>query len=200
MKKSSLIAAVGFGLLMVSQASFAGKYYDTARVLKVKPIYQHVQVNHPRQRCWNEPVYHRGHRNSAVPMITGAIIGGAIGNQFGKGSGRKAMTVAGLLLGGAIGDDIGRQHSYSRGYHTTERRCRVVDNYRSRQEVVGYRVKYRYNGKIHWTRTQEHPGRYINVKVKVRPDRYNDRNMYFGSHNSTPGYSYYGQHAGLEMF
>lgn len=200
MKKSSLIAAVGFGLLMVSQATLAGKYYDTARVLKVKPIYEHVQVNHPRQRCWNEPVYHRGHRDSAVPMITGAILGGAIGNQFGKGNGRRALTVAGMLLGGAIGDDIGRQNSYSRGYHTNERRCRYVDNYRSRQEVVGYRVKYRYNGKIHWTRTQEHPGRYINVKVKVRPDRYNDRDMYFGGYNNTSGHRYYGQHPGLEMF
>jgi uncharacterized protein YcfJ len=200
MKKTSLIAAVGVGILMVSQITMAGKYYDTARVLKVKPIYERVQVNHPRQHCWNEPVYHRGNRNSAVPMITGAIIGGAIGNQFGKGNGRKALTVAGMLLGGAIGDDMGRQHSYGRGYHTNERRCRVVDNYRSRQEVVGYRVKYRYNGKIHWTRTQEHPGRYINVKVKVRPDRYNDNGMYFGNYNGHNDYRLYGQQAGLEMF
>ncbi len=170
MKKSSLIAAAGFGVMMVSQVSMADGYghYDTARVLQVRPIYETVQVNHPRQRCWEEPVYHRGGgRNSAVPMITGAIIGGAIGNQFGKGHGRDAMTVAGLLLGGAIGDDMGRQNSYGPGYQTMERRCDVVNHYTTRQEVVGYRVKYRYNGHVNWTRTQTHPGRYI--KVSVRP-------------------------------
>jgi uncharacterized protein YcfJ len=206
MKKTNLIAAaVGFGLLMVSQASLAGKYYDTARVLKVKPIFQTVQVNHPREQCWSEPVYHRSGRTSAVPMISGAILGGAIGNQFGKGSGRKALTVAGMLLGGAIGSDIAHANSYDRGYSTMERRCRVVDSYSSRQEVVGYRVKYRHNGVNHWTRTQEHPGRYINVKVKVRPDRYNGNGTYYGNN---PGYSRYdspvyghsGRHAGLEMF
>ncbi len=176
MKKSSLIAAVGFGALMVSQASMAGHrgYYDTARVLKVKPIYERVQVSHPRQRCWEEPVYHRGGSDSAVPMITGAIIGGAIGNQFGRGHGRDAMTVAGMLLGGAIGNDMGRQNSYGRGYQSMERRCTVDNHYTTRQEVVGYRVKYRYNGQVHWTRTQTHPGRYIQVSVK--PNRYDGYN------------------------
>lgn len=200
MKKISLIAAVGFGMLMVSQASMAGKhgYYDNARVLKVKPIYETVQVNHPRRSCWKEPVYNRGSRNSAVPMITGAILGGAIGNQFGKGNGRKALTVAGMLLGGAIGDDMGRQNSYGRGYQTMERRCRVNNHYTSRQEVVGYRVKYRYNGHTDWTRTQTHPGRYIRVNVK--PDRYNGNDMYYGNNNSRGGYGQHGRHAGLEMF
>jgi len=198
MKKISLIAAVGFGMVMISQATMAGNrgYSDSARVLKVRPIYDTVQVNHPRRSCRNVPVYHRGRGNSsAVPMITGAIIGGAIGNQFGRGHGRDAMTVAGLLLGGAIGNDMGRNNSYGRGYETMERRCRVVDNYRSRQEVVGYRVKYRYNGKVSWTRTQVHPGKYI--RVNVRPDRYNGRDLYYG-HNR--GYGHHGRHAGLEMF
>ncbi len=200
MKKTGLIAAVGFGLLMVSQVSLAGKYYDTARVLKVKPIYERVQVNYPRQQCWNEPVYRSSNRNSAVPMITGAILGGAIGNQFGKGSGRKALTVAGMLLGGAIGDDMGRANSYDRSYRTSERRCRVVDNYTTRQEVVGYRVKYRYKGKNHWTRTQQHPGRYISVKVKVRPDQYRSNDVYFGNNDRVNSYSRSSRYTGLDMF
>jgi len=185
MKKTSLIAAVGFGMLMASQTSMAGNhgYYDSARVLKVKPIYDTVQVNHPRRKCWDEPVYRRGGGNSAVPTIVGGIIGGVIGNQFGKGNGRRALTVAGTLLGGAIGHDIGREN-YGPGYETMERRCRMVYRYTSRQEVVGYRVKYRYNGKMHWTRTKEHPGKYINVKVKVRPDRYNGRDTYYRNNDS----------------
>ncbi len=177
MKKTNLIAVVGLGVLMVSQASVAGRngYSDTARVLQVRPIYEAVQVNYPRQECWEEPVYRRSGGNSAVPMITGAIIGGAVGNQFGKGHGRDALTVAGALLGGAIGNDIGR-NNYGPGYETMERRCRTVDYYTTRQEVVGYRVKYRYNGHVSWTRTDTHPGRYI--RVNVRPDNYYGRGMF----------------------
>ncbi len=201
MKKISLIATVGFGIILASQASVAGprnSYYDSARVLKVKPIYETVRVNNPRRRCWDEPVYHPGRRNSsAVPTITGAIIGGAIGNQFGKGRGRDALTIAGTLLGGAIGHDIGHQHDRP-GYETIERRCKLVDRFSERQEVVGYRVKYRYNGKKHWTRTDRHPGKYIQVKVKVKPERYNDYGFYGDDHWGFDRYS--GRRSGFERF
>jgi uncharacterized protein YcfJ len=180
MNKTSMIAAVGLSVMLASQATMAGarsNYGDTARVLRVKPIYETVRVNHPRQVCWDEPVYHRGSGNSAVPMITGAIIGGVIGNQFGRGHGRDASTVAGALLGGAIGNDVGRNNARP-GYQSVERRCRTEARYTSHQEVVGYRVKYRYHGKVLWTRTQERPGKYIHVNVNVHPDRYNNRGIY----------------------
>ncbi len=163
-------------MMLASQSSVAGPrhgYHDTARVLKVKPIYETVRVNHPRRKCWDEPVYHRGHNSSAVPTITGAVLGGVIGNQFGKGRGRDALTIAGTLLGGAIGHDIGDQHA-GPGYETMERRCKVVNRFSQRDEVVGYRVKYRYNGKNQWTRTDEHPGKHIRVKVKVKPEHHGD--------------------------
>jgi outer membrane lipoprotein SlyB len=38
--------------------------------------------------------------------VLGAIIGGALGNQVGKGDGRKAATVAGAVAGGVIGNKI----------------------------------------------------------------------------------------------
>ena len=37
--------------------------------------------------------------------VLGVIIGGALGNQVGKGDGRKAATVAGAVIGGAIGNE-----------------------------------------------------------------------------------------------
>ena len=202
MNRTSLIATVGFGVLLVSQTSMAGSrshYTDTARVLKVKPIYETVRVNNPRRKCWDEPVYHRGQGNSAVPTIVGGIIGGVIGNQFGRGNGRRALTVAGTLLGGAIGHDVGRSHA-GPGYETIERRCRVVNHFTDRQEVVGYRVEYRYNDKVLWTRTQEHPGKYINVKVKVRPERYNGRDISYGSSDNRWGFDQLGRRSGYERF
>jgi uncharacterized protein YcfJ len=42
---------------------------------------------------------------SATNEIFGGILGGAIGNQFGGGSGKKIMTAAGALLGASIAND-----------------------------------------------------------------------------------------------
>jgi uncharacterized protein YcfJ len=47
------------------------------------------------------------------------------------------------------------------------RHCETVDRYEEEQELTGYRVKYRYDGRIFYTHTTEHPGKYIPVRVKV---------------------------------
>jgi surface antigen len=46
--------------------------------------------------------------NEGVGAVGGALVGGAIGNQFGSGSGRIAATAAGALIGGVAGQSIGR--------------------------------------------------------------------------------------------
>lgn len=66
--------------------------------------YSHVADS---RDCWREPVGSR----SYTPEIAGAIVGGAIGNQFGSGSGRDIATVAGAALGGSVG------HDYKNRYH-----------------------------------------------------------------------------------
>ncbi len=59
-----------------------------------------------------------GRRDNRVGggAVLGAIVGGALGNQVGKGDGRKAATIAGAVAGGAIGHNIEkdrRRSSYS---------------------------------------------------------------------------------------
>ena len=49
--------------------------------------------------------------------ILGAIVGGALGNQVGKGDGRKAATIAGALAGGAIGHNTEKDRRRSRSYY-----------------------------------------------------------------------------------
>lgn len=41
-------------------------------------------------------------------LAVGAIAGGILGNQVGKGSGRVAATAIGAVIGGIVGSDIGR--------------------------------------------------------------------------------------------
>lgn len=45
---------------------------------------------------------------SGVNTVLGAVGGGVLGNQVGKGNGRKAMTVLGVLGGAAIGSQVGQ--------------------------------------------------------------------------------------------
>jgi len=147
-------------------------FIDKAKVISASPIYETVRVNDPETRCWNEQVYHRGYKSqteSYTPTIAGAIVGGAVGNQFGKGDGKDVMTVAGMLLGGSIGNDLGKKPARGERYATTERRCETVDNYRETRELVGYNVNYKYRGESYWTETVSDPGKYLKLRVNITP-------------------------------
>lgn len=50
--------------------------------------------------------------NGQARAIAGSVIGGVIGHQFGRGSGKKAATVAGAIVGGVIGSNAGRRPTY----------------------------------------------------------------------------------------
>jgi surface antigen len=41
-------------------------------------------------------------------MVVGAVAGGILGNQVGKGTGRVLATAAGAVIGGIVGSEIGR--------------------------------------------------------------------------------------------
>ena len=49
------------------------------------------------------------------------------------------------------------------------RRCTEVHTTQSRREKVGYRVKYRYRGRICRTQTERHPGQRIRVHHDLQP-------------------------------
>ncbi|MDX1569894.1 MAG: glycine zipper 2TM domain-containing protein [Xanthomonadales bacterium] len=155
------LAAAAMFATVPAQADRATSY-ERGRVLAVTPIFRTVQVPETREICYEEEVRHRGR---AAPTILGAIVGGAVGNQFGGGNGRRAMTVAGAALGAAIAND----NSARRGRGHYETRCELVDEYREEERITGYRVEYEYNGQVYATRTQRDPGEYIDLRVSVSP-------------------------------
>ncbi len=71
----------------------------------------------------------------AAGTIIGAVAGGVIGNQFGRGRGRTVATIAGVLLGGALGNRI-----------ADDRRC---NNYYQRD---AYYEAFEYDDGDHRTR------------------------------------------------
>ena len=160
----SLIAAVA-GLTLVGSALGAERLYERARVVSATPIYKIVEIPETREVCYDEEVRYR--RNNAGPTILGTIIGGTVGNQFGGGNGRRALTVAGAALGAAVGNDIGRRNG--RTVTRVETQCDLVRDYREEERLAGHRVEYEYNCSIHTTRTARDPGEFIELEVSVTP-------------------------------
>lgn len=140
-----------------------------ADVLRVDPVYDFVRSSRPERECYDERVTHREDRrgNNTGATVLGAIIGGALGNQVGKGDGRKAATVAGAVIGGSIAHDAARRDD--RYYSENETHCRDVDSSVEERRVVGYDVEYRYRGETYMSRLSYDPGERIRVRVSVTP-------------------------------
>ena len=173
MRRTIIAIPIGMSLLAscstVPSGPAVSGYVDTAEVIQAQPLYQAVQVARPVNECWTETVAQDNPRQSvyAGPVV-GGILGGVLGNQLVRGRGRTPMTVAGTLIGAAIGH--GFSAASQRPPATARvRRCRTVNRYEPRQQVVGYRVDYRYEGQTFTTRTRGYPGRFIRVRVDVDP-------------------------------
>lgn len=176
--KHSLVAvAVASALLgaPLAQANGWSEYgYAKARVVGVEPIMRTVQVRGPAERtCWTENRTREITRPQYNPdtignTLIGAVIGGVIGHQFGHHGRYTASTAAGALLGGAIGNNL--SHGNVRSYTVNEpvQRCRVRHREHTVQQVVAYRVRYRYRGQVYTTRMDHDPGRFIRLRVSKR--------------------------------
>ncbi|UXI66698.1 glycine zipper 2TM domain-containing protein [Tahibacter amnicola] len=83
-----------------------------------------VFANH--RGCYNCGVVREAYRERGEDRrlgggtVIGALAGAAIGNQVGKGDGRKAATVAGALAGGAVGHNVEKRHRRDRTYWHVE--------------------------------------------------------------------------------
>ena len=58
---------------------------------------------------------------SPLGVIAGGVIGGALGNQVGKGSGRDLATIGGAVLGGIAGNQIERRAKAATRYEVAVR-------------------------------------------------------------------------------
>lgn len=87
--------------------------------------------------------------------VVGALIGGALGNQVGKGDGRKAATVAGAVAGGVIANQATRDDR-RRTYYRVEVRMENGRIHRFDQSnAYGLRVGMRveiHDGMVHRAR------------------------------------------------
>lgn len=139
-----------------------------AQVVAVQPITQSVTSSKPRQVCRDEQV--------AVPetykdknQIGGAVVGGLVGalagHQVGGGKGKTLATVAGAVAGGYAGKKIQEKRQHPNVTTTTEQKCETVND--TSTKVVGYNVRYEYNGVTRTTRMDHDPGDRVQIQEGV---------------------------------
>ncbi|MDB6062664.1 MAG: putative outer rane lipoprotein [Verrucomicrobiaceae bacterium] len=170
-----LLAAIATASSLASAHRYEDDF-DFARVTRVEPIYETASYSKPREECWNEQVPVRSYspqpRSYTAPIL-GAIIGGALGNALGHHEVNKRVgTVAGAALGASVGRDVRDRDGgdYERTDYSNERVCQTVNDREYHEEVVAYRVFYRYNGRDFVTRKSYDPGSRLRVRVNVDPD------------------------------
>ena len=105
---------------------FAGGAFALAAALafnavpaQARVVCRDVQVVHQ--------VPHKDKHRVAGTAI-GAVAGGLLGHQVGKGKGKTLATVGGAVAGGAIGHHVQAEHQKHDTYTTTERRCDEVQD------------------------------------------------------------------------
>jgi uncharacterized protein YcfJ len=156
----NIIAAVMLSMIPVT--SYAdGPSSNYAVITAVHPVYRdnYVTVHETVCRDVEVPIY----ESRGGDQLTGAIIGGVIGNQFGSGSGREAMTVLGAIIGA---NSVEPRRDTFVGYRV-ERRCDRVTNRVNEPIITHYRIQYTYNGREYFQETNH---RYtLGQRVTVQP-------------------------------
>ena len=171
LKLNTLAAAAA--LIFSAQALADGQIsYDYATVVDASPIVRTVRISTPREECWQEDVVYRDRSgdSNAVGTVVGGVVGGAIGNAVGHNkSNKKVGAVVGAVLGATLGHEIARSNDRETVSHGTEERCKVYQDYHEEERIVGYNVRYRYNGETYSTRTDTDPGDTIKVRLAISP-------------------------------
>ncbi|MGP1667340.1 MAG: glycine zipper 2TM domain-containing protein [Rhodanobacter sp.] len=137
-----------------------------AKVVSVEPVRN--EVNNPQQVCHDETVTHTAEpkdKHRIAGTAIGAVVGGLAGNQIGGGKGKTLATVAGAVGGGYAGNRIEANQQQGKVTTSVERRCKTVNN--STSKIVGYDVRYEYNGVTRTTRMKKDPGDRVEVQDGV---------------------------------
>ena len=143
--KIILKSIVVISFFITSQLAFAGSFVDSATVTSVEKVYEQYRVDEPYQDCYIQETLQQNGDGSATNEIMGAILGGAIGNQFGEGDGNDAMTLAGIFLGASIANDAEKANSTGQVVVRQEV-CENKVRQKIKRRLSHYKINVDYNG------------------------------------------------------
>jgi uncharacterized protein YcfJ len=173
--QNTVRGAVLVALTGLVSTGMAATSYEQAEVLSATPIYHVVETTTPQRECWEEevsrPVRRYSRDDSATPELLGILLGGALGNAVGHNkTNRRVGTVVGAVLGGSIAHDMSRENRIEEEVVIDKvERCRTVSNSEQQEKLVGYDVRYSYNGLERTVRMDRDPGDTVKVRVNIEP-------------------------------
>ena len=156
-------------MLLASQSAVSGSYSDTAKITSVDKIYRTHAIREPYQDCYIKEYYQADDDGSMANELVGGLFGGLIGNQFGGGDGKDALTVAGALLGASLAHDDELRKSKT-GRIVSKEICETKYRTESIERLSHYRVEYEYDDRSFTYTTKNKPyGSTLKIKVNVSP-------------------------------
>ena len=154
-------------LFLATQFVIAGSFTDYATVTSVEKVYKQYRTEEPYQECYIKETLQNQGDGSATNEIMGAILGGAIGNQFGEGDGKEAMTLAGIFLGASIANDSEKANS-TRQVVVSQEVCETKVKTSIVKKLSHYLVNISYEGRdLSFTSKRRPYDDVIKVKVTV---------------------------------
>ena len=164
--KNIILSLAAVSLIGIAGAAHADSYKTQGKIVQINPVYTSVQQSQPQKSCYDVqvPIYgkDRSKQGSTGDTVLGAIIGGAIGNQFGNGSGKDAMTVLGAIVGADAANKKGGKRVII-GYQT-DRQCEITYTYVNKTIINEYDIIYTVQGQ----------------RITVRVNRAVGENAYIG--------------------
>lgn len=135
----------------------------TVNVASVREV-----VGQSGQRCWieRETTQQPSSQTNVPAAIAGAVIGGILGHQVGKGRGRDIATVGGAVAGAALGSHMGRAPGADEYATQDVQRCEPTAQGRT---PTYWDVTYEFRGQWHRAQMTAPPGRTILVNADGEP-------------------------------
>ena len=161
-------------LFLGTQLAFAGSFTDHATVTSVEKVFKQYRTEEPYQECYIKETLQNQGDGSATNEIMGAILGGAIGNQFGEGEGKDVMTLAGIVLGASMANDAERANS-SGQVVVSQEVCETKVKKSIERRLSHYLVHIDYEGRDLSFTTKKRPYDDV-IKVKVTVESYDLHN------------------------
>ena len=113
--KSILLVVAGLALAGCQTTGMSSVTNGPARVLH--PVEECGMVDVPVYGILDRPA-------SGGEVLSGAVVGGVIGNLFGSGSGNDAMTVLGAIIGGTTANERKKERVIVS--YTQKHQCKTV--------------------------------------------------------------------------
>ena len=154
-------------LFLGTQLAFAGSFTDHVTVTSVEKVYKQYRVEEPYQECYIKETLQNQGDGSATNELFGAVLGGAIGNQFGEGDGNDAMTLFGALMGASIANDMEKTNSTGQVVVSQEV-CENKVRQRIEKRLSHYMIHVDYDGNdVSFTSKKRPYDDVIKVKVTI---------------------------------